>query len=81
MATTTGTEEPTFEDKKSLDDEIDKLLTGFKGQCKILEGTGRFKKIVKLNPEGQNIVFNFKFLGNFYYVCYSKFNSSYGIQF
>ena len=52
-----------LQDKTSLDDTIDKLIATFRGQCKVLENSGKFKKIIKLNPDGQNIVFNFKIPG------------------
>ena len=47
----------------SLEEQLRHLTSEFKGQCKVLDGTGRFSKTVKLNPENQDLVINFKLTG------------------
>ena len=46
-----------------LEEQLKHLTSEFKGQCKVLDGTGRFSKTVKLNPENQDLVINFKLTG------------------
>jgi len=47
----------------SMATEIEQLTSNFKGQCKVMEATGKFPKVVKLHPENLDIVFNFKLTG------------------
>ena len=49
----------------SLDGQLEHLSKEFKGQCKVLSGSGRFSKTVKLNPENYDLVINFKLTGKF----------------
>ena len=47
----------------SLEAQLEHLSKEFKGQCKVLDGAGRFSKTVKLNPENYDFVINFKITG------------------
>ena len=49
-----------------LSAELAHLASEFKGQCKVIDSTGKFVKTVKLHPENLDIVFNFKITGNYY---------------
>ena len=46
-----------------LDNQLVYLSKEFKGQCKVLSGSGRFSKTVKLNPENFDLVINFQLTG------------------
>lgn len=59
----TGNEVTSDESSKmsrDLSTELVMLSSTFKGQCKVIDTTGKFVKTVKLHPENLDIVFNFK---------------------
>lgn len=63
MAASQGNEtivKETSRDQQEVTDELENLSSKFKGQCKVIDTTGKFVKIVKLHPENLDIVFNFK---------------------
>ena len=60
---TSNTSPQKGKDGMNIDEQLKHLTSDFKGQCKVLDGVGRFSKTVKLNPENHDLVINFKLTG------------------
>ena len=57
--------------KISLDEQLKHLTSDFKGQCKVLDASGRFSKTVKLNPENYDLVINFQLTGKLVFFIFN----------